>query len=102
MTLNMKGLFATLSINGIQQTDTQQKTLVIECHYAECRDLFFVMLNVVMLSDVMLKVVLLLSITPLSRTIKNATISTTMLNAHAECHYAECLLCYVSQLSLLC
>ncbi len=31
-------------------------TLCIECHYAECCDLFIVMLNVVMLSAVMLSV----------------------------------------------
>ncbi len=47
----------TLSIN-----DTQHKTLSTECyyadyHYAECRDLFIVMLNAIMLSVVMLNVV---------------------------------------------
>jgi hypothetical protein len=31
----------------------------MECHYAECRDLFNVMLNVIMLSVVMLSVVML-------------------------------------------
>jgi hypothetical protein len=32
-------------------------TLYIKCHYAECRDLCIVMLNVIMLSVVMLNVV---------------------------------------------
>jgi hypothetical protein len=31
----------------------------MECHYAECRDLFNVMLNVILLSVVMLNVVML-------------------------------------------
>ncbi len=32
--------------------DTQHKTLFIECHYAECRDLHIVMLSVVMFNVV--------------------------------------------------
>ncbi len=35
------------------------KTLCIECHYAECSDLFIIMLNVVMLSVVTLNIVML-------------------------------------------
>ncbi len=50
MTLCIKGLLVTLSIN-----DTNHNN--IECHYAECRDLFFVTLNVIMLSVIMLNVV---------------------------------------------
>ncbi len=38
---------------------TLSRTLYIECHYAECRDLCIVMLNVVMLNVVMLSVVML-------------------------------------------
>ena len=34
-------------------------TLYLEYHYAECRDLFIVMLNAIMLSVVMLSVVML-------------------------------------------
>ncbi len=43
------GLFVTLSINDIQHNSTLHYG---ECHYAEFRDYFIVMLNVVMLSDV--------------------------------------------------
>ena len=41
-TLGIKGLFATLS----------KTTIYIECHYAESRTFYIVMLNVVMLSVV--------------------------------------------------
>ncbi len=34
-------------------------TLCIECYYAECRDLFVVMLNDIMLNNVMLNAVML-------------------------------------------
>ncbi len=47
MAQSMKGLLATLSIK-----DTQHKTLLIECHYDECRDFFIVMLSVIMLNVV--------------------------------------------------
>jgi len=45
MTFSMKGLLVTLSINWI------------ECHYAECRNLFIVMLIVITLNVVLLNVV---------------------------------------------
>ncbi len=57
-TLSTKSLFATLSI-----------TLCIKCHFAECHDLFIVMLNVVMLSAIGLNVIVMSII--------------------AECRYAE-------------
>jgi hypothetical protein len=34
-------------------------TFCIKCHYAECRDLFIVMMNVIMLSVIMLSVIML-------------------------------------------
>jgi hypothetical protein len=37
----------------------------MECHYAECRDLFNVMLNVILLSVVMLSVIMLNVAAPL-------------------------------------
>ena len=43
MTINLKGLFVTLSIN-----DTQHCNSLIKCHYAECRDSSIDMLNVIM------------------------------------------------------
>ncbi len=52
MTVSIKGLFVTLSIN-----DTQHETICIECHYADSRDLFIVMLNIIMLIVIMLNVV---------------------------------------------
>jgi hypothetical protein len=53
-TLSIKGLFVTFGLN-----DIQRKTLYIECHYAEWRDLFIGMPNVVILSVVVLSVVML-------------------------------------------
>ena len=47
MAQSIKGLLATLSIKY-----TQHKTLLIECHYDECRDFFIVMLSVIMLNVV--------------------------------------------------
>jgi len=46
-TLSINGLFVTLSITIVY----------IQCHFAECRDLFIVTLNVITLSYVMLNVV---------------------------------------------
>jgi hypothetical protein len=50
--------------------------LHIQCHYAKCRDLFIVMLNVIMLSVVMLNVVARLIQTGFSEmeNLKEATI----------------------------
>jgi hypothetical protein len=45
---------------------TLSRTLCIECHYAECRDLCIVMLNVIMLNVVMLSVVMLNIVAPSS------------------------------------
>jgi hypothetical protein len=47
MTISIKGA-TTLSIKGLYVTFSI-RTL---CHYAECRDLFIVMVNVIMLSVV--------------------------------------------------
>jgi hypothetical protein len=47
----------TLSIMTFSICDNQHKTLCIERHYAECRDLFIVILNVIMPSVIMLNVV---------------------------------------------
>jgi hypothetical protein len=55
MTLSKKDLFVTLSINDIQHKSHSEKHSV--CHYAECRDLCIIMLNVTMLSVVMPNVV---------------------------------------------
>jgi hypothetical protein len=49
MTLTIKGLFVTLSISNNQQY------IYAECRYAECHDLFIVMLNVIILSVVVPK-----------------------------------------------
>jgi hypothetical protein len=35
-----------------------------ECHYTECRDLFFVLLNVILLNVVMMSVVMLNVVAP--------------------------------------
>jgi hypothetical protein len=51
--LSIKVLFVTLSINYDQRENR------LECHYAECRNSFIVMLNVIMLKGVMLKDVIL-------------------------------------------
>jgi hypothetical protein len=48
ITLNINGLFATLSLND--------KRHYAECHYAECCILFIAVLNVVMLNVVVLSV----------------------------------------------
>jgi hypothetical protein len=52
MTHSIKGLFATLSIVGINID-----CFLAEGYYVECNILFFVMLSVVMLNGIMLKVV---------------------------------------------
>jgi hypothetical protein len=59
MTLSIMGLFATLRIAA-----RNIMTLIIECHYAECRDYLNVMmcvviLNVIMLSAFVLNVIML-------------------------------------------
>ncbi len=46
MTLSIKGLYVTLSI-------------IMLCHYAECRVLYFITLNLIMMSVVMLNVIIL-------------------------------------------
>jgi hypothetical protein len=51
MTLSIKGLFVTLSINYILHNK--------RCHYAECCDFLIAMLNVIMLSFIMLSVIML-------------------------------------------
>ncbi len=45
---------------------TLSRTLYIECHYAECRDLCIVMLSVVMLNVVILSIVMLNVVAPSS------------------------------------
>jgi hypothetical protein len=53
MILGIKGLYITLSI-----TDTQHYNALryADCHCAECRDSFIVMLSVIMLNVVVLNV----------------------------------------------
>jgi hypothetical protein len=67
------GLYATLSINGTQHKCHSAQCIwrhFTECHYAEHRDYFNVILNVVMLNAVMQSVfmlnVVMLSVVALS------------------------------------
>ncbi len=70
-TLNIKGLFVTLSINDIQHKTLSIKdidTQLKKCHYAvcphaECRDFLIFMLSNVMLSVIILSVILLSVVT---------------------------------------
>jgi hypothetical protein len=62
-TLNIKGLFVTLSINDIQH---KRHSALQKCHYAEFCYFLTVMLNVNMLSVVMLSVVILNVVAPFS------------------------------------
>jgi hypothetical protein len=59
MTLSIKGLFVTLSINDIQHKrhSACQKCHYAEYLYAECQNFLIVMMNVIILSVIMLNVV---------------------------------------------
>jgi hypothetical protein len=70
MTSSIKGLFVTLIINDIQYI-MKLSIMVLdieycynECRYADCHDLFMIVLNVIMLSVVMLGVVMLYVVAP--------------------------------------
>ncbi len=52
MTLSIKGLFVTISINN-----NQHETLCIECSYAECHILFLIILSALLQNVIMLSVV---------------------------------------------
>ncbi len=57
-TLTIKGVFATFGINPIQHNSTSSANChYTEYNYAECRNLFIIMLNVVKLIVVLLSVV---------------------------------------------
>jgi hypothetical protein len=54
--LCLMGLFVTLSINDVQH---KRHSASQKCHYAECRDFLFVLLNFIMLSIIMLSIIML-------------------------------------------
>jgi hypothetical protein len=66
MTLSIKGLFVTLSINVNQHNNTLYRVPLCY-YYAECRNLFIVMLNVIVLCAVMLNVIMLSVMAPTLR-----------------------------------
>jgi hypothetical protein len=72
MTVSIKGLLVTFRINDIQQKNTLDPLQLVsqfvhcyaECHCAEFRNLFIVMLNVIALNVVVLGVVVLNVVAP--------------------------------------
>jgi hypothetical protein len=65
MTLSIKGLYLTLS-----KSDTQHKqhsVFRMLCHYAECRAIFIILLNVYMPDVVMLSVIMLCVMAPIKQ-----------------------------------
>jgi hypothetical protein len=64
--------------------------LYIECHYAESRDLFIVVLTVIVLKVVMLSVVILSVIMLSVIMLIVIMLSVVFLSVVIECRYAEC------------
>ncbi len=68
---------------------TLSRTLYIECHYAECRDLCIVMLNVIMLSVVMLNVIML-NVVMLSVVMLNVVAPSSLLQTEGNLSLSVC------------
>ncbi len=80
MTLSIKGLFVTLSMNDTEHDNAQNYA---HCHYARTRVLFIAMLNVIILSFVMLNVVALIVVN-IVELVRFVIINTPSLNCPAN------------------